>query len=96
MQPSFSITVDVSLSLVRVTLAGFFLPADVKRFHKARREAHQLLTCRPHEHQTIVDMREMKIQPQETVIAFQAILADPSYHGRQIELLFPPPLPDHR
>ncbi|MDP1027093.1 hypothetical protein Q5H91_07705 [Sphingomonas sp. KR1UV-12] len=87
MQSSFSLAVDVEHSFIRVTLAGFFTPTDIARFDAARAEAHQRLKCRQGDHVTLVDMREMKIQSQESVGAFQALIANPRYHGRRIAIV---------
>ena len=87
MQPSFSISVDASRDLMHFTLAGFYTPADVACFQQARDEAHRLLLCAPGQHLTIVDIRDMKIQSQESVAAFQELLADARYHGRRIAMV---------
>ncbi len=87
MQPSFSIVVDAPRDLLRITLAGFFTPGDVARFHQARIAAHRQLRCPANAHVTIVDIREMKIQPQDSVGAFHDLLADPEFHGRRIAMV---------
>lgn len=84
MQASWSIDVDPALSVVRITLRGFFTPADVAAFEAARDQAHARLRCAPHQHLTLTDTREMKIQPQDTVHAFQALLANKRHHSRKI------------
>ncbi|WP_294196958.1 hypothetical protein [uncultured Sphingomonas sp.] len=82
--PRMSFDVEPQRNLVRITLAGFFTPDDVARFVAARDEAHRRLTCAPHGHVTLVDMRTMQIQSQETVAAFQRVLANPDATSRRL------------
>lgn len=84
MTPRMSFDVDPSRDLVRITLAGFFTPDDVARFVTARDAAHRQLRCGPNEHATLVDMRAMQIQSQETVTAFQQVLGDPREASRRL------------
>ncbi len=84
MQPSFLFDVDVPRDLMRITLAGFFSPADLAAFRVARSDAHRQLACEPNQHLSIVDIRDMKIQSQDVVAGFEAILAEPQYHARRI------------
>ena len=87
MQASWSIDVDPARSVVRITLRGFFTPADVIAFEADRDVAHARLRCPPNQHLTFTDVREMKIQPQDTVQAFQALLANKRAHSRKIAFL---------
>ena len=84
MTPRMSFDVDPQRDLVRITLAGFFAPDDVARFVAARDAAHQQLRCGPNAHATLVDMRAMQIQSQETVTAFQQLLGDPRQASRRL------------
>ena len=84
----FRITVDPSTNMVRQYLAGFFVAADVQRFVAARNAAHERLTCGPNEHVTLVDVRDMKIQPQDIVQAFGAVLSGPHYRSRKLAFVF--------
>lgn len=81
---TFSITVDVPLSLVRMTLTGFFSPADVARFVEARDAAHRQLRSLPNQHVTLVDIRSMQIQSQEAVQEFQLVMSSPETASRRI------------
>ena len=81
---TFSIVVDVPLSLVRMTLSGFFSPADVTRFVEARNTAHRDLRCAANEHLTLVDIRGMQIQSQEAVNEFQAVMSAPATASKRI------------
>ena len=84
----FRISVDPSTNMIRQYLAGFFEAADVERFVAARNAAHDQLTCGPNEHVTLVDVRDMKIQPQEIVQAFGAVLWGPRYRSRKLAFVF--------
>lgn len=88
MDARFAIDVDPHRDLVRITLAGFFTPADVQRFAAARDAAHRRLACAPNRHLTLADVREMAIQTQEAVAAFAAVLADPRYQSRKLAFVF--------
>jgi hypothetical protein len=88
MDARFSIDVDPRRDLVRITLAGFFKPADVERFLAARDEAHRKLACAPNAHVTLADVREMAIQSQDAVAAFGALLADPRHRSRRLAFVF--------
>ena len=79
-----SFDVEPERDLVRITLAGFFTPDDVARFVAARDAAHRQLRCAPNAHATLVDMRAMQIQSQETVTAFQQVLGDPRTVSRRL------------
>ena len=84
MQPNFAFEVEPERNLVRVWLGGFFSPTDAAAFVKERDRVHQHLRCGPNEHITLVDIREMAIQPQESVSAFQKILSNPATKSRKL------------
>lgn len=84
MDADFTIDVDPALSLVRIRMAGFFTEADVARFVEAQTRAHQRLRCAPNRHLTLNDLREIKIQSQDAVTRFGAVLADPAFHSRRL------------
>ncbi|MDJ0278429.1 hypothetical protein QLH51_16650 [Sphingomonas sp. 2R-10] len=84
MQASFSITNDVAHGLMRITMAGFFEPADIARFVTERDAAFRQLRTRPNEHLSLVDIRAMDIQAAESVMGFQQVLSDPRYRSRRI------------
>ena len=79
-----SFDVEPQRDLVRITLTGFFTSDDVARFVAARDAAHRQLRCAANAHDTLVDMRKMEIQAQETVTAFQQVLADPRTRSRRL------------
>ena len=84
MKAKFDISVNVERSLVRMTMSGFFSSEDIAQFVIARDEVHHMLQCRPNQHLTLVDIREMDIQAQDIVVAFQHILADPSKASKRL------------
>ena len=92
MDSSFSFEVDPSRDLVRIVMAGLFLPASVARFVAARAEAHARLTCGPGRHVTLNDVRAMKIQPQDTVDAFGLVLAATAFRSRRLAFVASPTL----
>lgn len=84
MAPRFSIVVDADRDLVRIDLGGFFESADIRAFVAALRDALRLLRCAPNRHLTLVDLRAVDIQPQESVEGFQQIVADPAIASRRL------------
>ncbi len=84
MDATFSITIDIPRDLICVTMAGFFTPDDIARFSAERNRIHLALRCQPNQHLTLVDMRGMVIQSQESVDRFQALLANPATRSRRI------------
>ncbi len=77
MEATFSIDPDVSCGVLRITMAGFFEAADIARFAGAVRDGLAALRMRPNGHLTLVDIRDMDIQAQDSVTGFQQILSDP-------------------
>lgn len=84
MDAQYKVEVDPVTNIVRHYLAGFFEAEDVARYVAARDAAHKTLTCGPNEHVTLVDVRDMKIQPQDIVQAFGSVLANPRYRSRKL------------
>ena len=87
MSASFSIRVEPLRDLVRIRMSGFFTLADVEDFLVAREEAHAALRCGPNRHLTLNDVSEMKIQSQEIVDSFRAMLAAPEYRSRRLAFI---------
>ena len=65
-------------------MGGLFTLDDIAGFLEGRRRAHAELGCAPNQHVTLNDLRTMKIQSQEVVGAFRAMLADPLYRSRRL------------
>lgn len=92
MNKHFSFEVDRHRNLVKIRMSGMFGLADIDEFIEARRRAHAELHCPPNAHVTLNDVTGMLIQPQETVAAFQAMLAAPEYRSRRLAFIVPPTL----
>ena len=88
MAASFDVNVDTSRDLVRLTLHGFFAPADVVAFEAERDRGHARLTCAPNAHLTLADVRGMTVQPQDVVKTFGGLLANPKHQSRKLALVF--------
>jgi len=84
MDAIYKIEVDPVNNILRQYLAGFFEPADVERFVADRNDAFGQLTCGPDQHLALVDARHVKIQQQDAVEAFQALLANPPLRSRKL------------
>lgn len=84
MTARFRINVDVNKSLVHIWLGGFFATSDIPAFVAERDAAHRKLKCAPNQHVTLTDVREMNIQPQDTVAAFRNLLADKRHQSRKV------------
>jgi hypothetical protein len=92
MSARFHIEVEPANDLVRIRMGGLFTPDDIAAFAAARQEAHARLRCAANGHLTLNDLREMKIQPQESVAAFGAMLGDPAYRSRRLAFVIGPTL----
>jgi hypothetical protein len=92
MTASFSITAEPDRDLVRIRMSGFFTEIDIAAFLEERRRVHGQLTCGPNQHLTLNDVREMSIQPRDSVAAFQMMLSDPAYRSRRLAFVVAPTL----
>ncbi|WP_157105610.1 hypothetical protein [Sphingomonas sp. TDK1] len=73
--------------MVTIVMTGFFSPEDIARFVAARDAAHTLLRCGPNEHLTLVDIRGMRIQSQESVELFRSVLKNPRVQSRRLAIV---------
>lgn len=73
-------------------MSGLFTPENVADFLEARRLAHAELGCAPNRHLTLNDVRAMKIQPQQTVAAFQDLLGASEHRSRRLAFVVSPTL----
>jgi len=87
MTPTYFFEIDATRNLARVTMGGFFSPEDVADFRAARDEAYKQLTCGPHQHLTLVDIRDMHIQSQDAVVAFTKLFADPAHKSKALAIV---------
>lgn len=84
MSAEFTVEAEPERDLIRIRMAGFFTRDDILAFLAARRDAHAKLRCATNQHITLNDLRDMKIQSQDMVDAFRAVLADPLYRSRRL------------
>lgn len=92
MDAHYTFEIDRARSLVRINMSGLFSLADIEAFLADRAKAHAELRCLPNQHLTLNDVRGMKIQHQEVVAAFQAMLAAPEYRSRRLAFVAGPTL----
>lgn len=78
MAPRFEIETDAPRKLMRITLAGFFAAEDIQRFSEARDRGLRAMGLAPNAHRTLVDIRDMDIQSQDSVRVFQQVLNNPA------------------
>jgi hypothetical protein len=87
MSASFNYDVDPARDLVRLTMSGFFHRQDILALTTARAEAYRQLDCAPNAHVTLIDVRGLKIQSQESMDAFGAMLGVREYRSRRLALV---------
>jgi hypothetical protein len=76
--------VDAARDYLHVTLRGFFDRASVERFVAERAEAFAQLRCARNQHVTLIDIRDVSIQSQESVAIFQTAIDDPRMASRRL------------
>ncbi|WP_143090208.1 hypothetical protein [Sphingomonas rubra] len=84
MTPDFTINVEPNNNLLRVTMKGFFKKEDIVRLAKERDAAHRQLTPHGSGRLSLVDIRGMNIQSQESVRLFQEVLSDPKKSSKRL------------
>jgi len=84
MAAHFTVRAEPARDLIRITMSGFFTPADIEAFYQARAAEHARLTCGPNQHVTLNDLTGMKVQAQDIVSTFQSLLSDPAYRSRKL------------
>jgi hypothetical protein len=84
MTAHFTVRAEPARDLIRISMSGFFTPADIDAFYAARAAEHARLTCGPNQHLTLNDLRDMKVQAQDAVAAFGDLLADPAWRSRKL------------
>ena len=82
MDAKFDCVADPRRNLMRVKMAGFFSEEDVQRFAAAYRSLLPQLDAPGH--LTLVDIRQMQIQPQSVVGAFSTLLASPDVRSQRL------------
>lgn len=84
MSPTYTVSIDRSRKLLRVSLGGFFSVSDVVALERDKRAALAELNCGRNRHFSLIDVSECKLQPQDVVAAFQVAIADQRYMARKI------------
>lgn len=92
MTAAYAFDVDPGRDYIRLRMSGFFTPEDLADFIEARRAAHAELTCPANAHVTLVDIRDMKIQSQNAVAGFGAMLSTSTYFARRLAFAVSPGL----
>lgn len=82
MDASFDIVADPARDLIRLTMRGFFAEPDIVRMRASLLHALTELHCAPNQHKTLCDIREMKIQSQESVTLFQQLVGSETVRSR--------------
>lgn len=82
MNAKYQITPDRSLNLMRAQMEGFFNGDDVQRFAADYRDALSKIISPGH--LTMLDITGMKIQAQDVVGSFTALLASPDVRSRKL------------
>lgn len=81
------VTVDRARSLVTYSLGGFLGGGAVERLRDEQAAAMVQLRCPANQHVTIIDISRCKIQSQDVIEQFRAMLDDPRYQGRKLAVV---------
>ena len=92
MDAHFTVEADPARDLLRIELAGFFAPEDMANLYATYRDERARLNCGPNQHMTFADLREMKVQAQEIVGYFRALLANPADRSLRMAVVTTPSL----
>ncbi len=84
MDAEFSIAVDPTRDLLRITMGGFFSEADIGAFRFALETKMEALTCDANDHLTLCDVSAMSIQAQEIVAAFSKVVGHPTFRSKRL------------
>ncbi|WP_311270269.1 hypothetical protein [Sphingobium sp. WCS2017Hpa-17] len=82
MDATYTVTPDKSRNLARVKMAGFFDQKEVQEFAATYRQV--LAHLKAPGHLTLVDIVGMKIQAQDIVGSFAALLASPDVRSKKL------------
>lgn len=84
MVPAYSISIERSRALLRLTLSGFFDFDTVLRFEAERNRAVRKLGCGRNQHITLCDIREQKVSAIRISEEFRRVITDPQYSSRRL------------
>jgi hypothetical protein len=79
-----SIQVDPARGLIVLTLGGFATIDETQAFAREMAAAVATLGGTPNQHLTLCDISDLKIQSQETIQSFGALLAGKRYQSRKL------------
>ena len=85
MDARYDIRADPAQGMIHIRMGGFFSEADVQSFAASYR-AELRHVAHPSQ-LTLVDIRDMKIQAQDIVAAFGAVMASPDIRSRKLAFL---------
>ncbi|MFZ5705167.1 MAG: hypothetical protein ACOY5R_07860 [Pseudomonadota bacterium] len=84
MQGWFVVDVEKDLKLIRLTMGGFFESATIVEMRAQLIEAIATLACKPNDHLTLCDIRDMDIQSQERVGEFAKLVGSDDVRSRRL------------
>jgi len=87
MTANFSVHTQADRGLLILELSGFFTVEEVAAFAAARDTALATLGTPPNRHVTLCDVSECKIQPQDIVETFRAMLIDPKVAAARLAIV---------
>jgi hypothetical protein len=80
----YTIDADNEACLLRLVMGGFFKQALIGRLAAEVRAAVSQMRCELNEHTTLCDIKAMKIQSQEMVLAFQQLVGSAAIKSRRL------------
>jgi hypothetical protein len=87
MTATHDIQLDPVRKLLTLTLTGFFDVSYVAIIREAIVEGIGKLGCPPNRHITLVNISDSKLQAQDSVAAFGAIIVDPRIMSRRLAVV---------
>jgi len=87
MTANFSVHTQSDRGLLILELSGFFTVEEVAAFAAERDAALATLGMPPNRHVTLCDVSECKIQPQDIVETFRAMLIDPRVAAARLAIV---------
>jgi hypothetical protein len=87
MTAEYTIAADKRKATIRVTMGGFFGTGDVHAFARDLSVTLADMNTKPNEHLMLCDLRQMKIQAQETVAAFRCLVGSAAFQSRRLAVV---------
>lgn len=92
MQADFDVVAVPEKNLIRLTMSGFFSKDDIDKMRNRLVCALAELGCGPNQHDTLCDIRGMKIQAQQSVSLFQDLVGSDPVRSRLLAFVVGPTL----